>query len=48
VAMPSNKCCVGGCTTKKNVRTHVFPENDNDYNIWVQRTGNSNIRLMKK
>lgn len=33
---------------KIKVKTHVFPENDSDYNIWVQRTGNPNIQLMKK
>jgi len=46
--MPSNKCCISGCETKKNVKTHVFPENEEDFKVWVQRTGNQYIETMKK
>ncbi|KAF0687778.1 THAP domain-containing protein 6-like, partial [Aphis craccivora] len=28
--------------------THVFPENDEDFKVWVQRTGNKYIEMMKK
>lgn len=37
--MVSNKCSVMGCKDSAK-RKHIFPKNEGDLKIWVERTGN--------
>lgn len=37
--MVSNKCSVLGCKNSAK-RKYIFPKNDEDLKIWVERTGN--------
>lgn len=45
--MVSNKCSVVGCKDSAK-RKYVFPFNDEDFNIWVERTGNPVLKNKQK
>lgn len=45
--MVSNKCSVVGCKDSAK-RKYVFPKNDVDFNVWVERTGNSILVGLEK
>lgn len=45
--MVSNKCCVSGCKDSAK-RKYVFPNNVNDFSVWLNRTGNPALKTMDK
>lgn len=44
--MPSSNCSVLGCKSKE--RKHVFPQNDEDFNTWLQRCNNNKLFHLDK
>ncbi|KAF0708796.1 THAP domain-containing protein 6-like, partial [Aphis craccivora] len=44
--MPSTNCSVLGCKSKE--RKHVFPQNDDDFNMWLQRCNNDKLFHLEK
>ncbi|XP_025192077.1 uncharacterized protein LOC112592279 [Melanaphis sacchari] len=46
--MPSNKCSVLGCNSSSNVKKHVFPLDDDDFKMWILRTGNEKLVNLSK
>lgn len=44
--MPSTNCSVLGCKSKE--RKHVFPQNDDDFNMWLQRRNNDKLFYLEK
>lgn len=48
LVVPSNKCCVLGCKSDKMVKKHVFPSHDDEFVIWISRTGNKKFENLPK
>lgn len=46
--MPANKCCVLKCDSSRNITKHSFPRIDDDFQLWVERTGNPMLKNMSK
>lgn len=46
--MPASKCCIAECNSPKTVVRHAFPKNDEDFQEWVERTGNPVLKGLPK
>ncbi|CAG9836171.1 unnamed protein product [Diabrotica balteata] len=41
------KCCVPGCKNyQKDAQMHIFPKNQELYNVWIKRIGHPNLQEM--